>query len=85
VKGDDVKQLLADGASDEEIAEWLDANGTPKTAAEVDAWNDEVENFRPYDKPEKKEWFAEECAKVGIDPASSTLFDMLEADDKASF
>lgn len=85
VKGDDVKKLLADGASDEAVAEWLNSNGTPKTAAEITAWSDQTEGFRPYDVPDKKEWFVEECAKVGIDPSNSTLFDMLEADDKASF
>ncbi len=85
VKGEDVKKLLADGASDEAVAEWLDANGTPKTAEEVKAWGDQTEAFNPYTVPDKKEWFVEECTKVGIDPANSTLFDMLEADDKASF
>ncbi|MDB6140500.1 MAG: hypothetical protein JWO94_3572 [Verrucomicrobiaceae bacterium] len=85
VKGEDVKQLLADGASDDEVAQWLTANGTHKTEAEIKAWNEQTEGFKPYDVPDKKEWFVEECAKVGVDPATSTLFDMLEADDKTSF
>ena len=31
---------------------------------------------------EKKDWFIGVCAEAGIDPATSTLFDYLEADDK---
>ena len=85
VAGADVKKLLENGASNEEIAAWLDANGTPKTAEEITAWSDGIEAARPYDNPEKKDWFIGVCAEAGIDPATSTLFDYLEADDKASF
>jgi len=85
VTGADVKKLLAAGASDQEIAAWLDANGIPKTEAEKQAWSDSVEAARPYDHPEKKEWFIGVCAEVGIDPATSTLFDYLEVDDKECF
>src|SRR5438093_2359815 len=48
VKGTDVKPLLASGASDEQIAAWLDTHGTPRTAAEIEAWSDSVEAIRPY-------------------------------------
>jgi hypothetical protein len=85
VKGDDVKKLLEAGHSDEEIATWLDANGEPKTAEEKAAWSDGVEGARPYDIEDKKEWFIGVCAEAGVDPATSTLFDYLEADDKVSF
>jgi hypothetical protein len=85
VSGDDVKKLIAAGSSNEEIAAWLDANGTPKTAAEVKEWSDGCEAARPYDNPEKKDWFVGVCAEAGVDPATSTLFDYLEADDKVSF
>jgi hypothetical protein len=85
VKGDDVKKLLAEGSTNEEIAAWIDANGEPKTEEEKKAWSDSVEAARPYDNPEKKEWFIGVCAEAGCDPATSTLFDFLEADDKVSF
>lgn len=81
VKGEDVKQLLAKGATDEEVVAWLDTHGASKTAAEITAFSDSVEAARPYDSEDKKEWFIGECAKVGIDPAKSTLFDYLETDD----
>jgi hypothetical protein len=85
VDGKDVRKLLEDGANNEEIAAWLDANGDAKTADEKAAWSDSLEAARPYDNPEKKDWFIEVCGEAGIDPATSTLFDYLEADDKISF
>jgi len=81
VKGEDVKQLLANGATDEEIVAWLDTHGAAKTAAEITAFSDAVEAGRPYDNEEKREWFIGECARIGIDPAKSTLVDFLDADD----
>lgn len=85
VKGAEVEPVLASGASDEQVAAWLNAHGTPKTPAEVKAWSDSAEAQRPYENPEYKEWFAGECAKLGLKPETTTLFDYLEADDRASF
>lgn len=85
VTGADVQKLLAAGATDEEVAAWLDANGEAKTEAQKLAWSDSVEAANPYHHPDKKEWFTGACAEVGIDPATHTLFDYLEADDRLSF
>jgi len=85
VKGSDVKDLLATGASNEDVAKWLDTHGTPKTVAEIAAWSDSVEAAKPYEIPDKKEWFAGECAKVGLDPKTTTLFTFLETDDRLTF
>lgn len=85
VQGEDVKKLLEAGSSNEEIAAWLDANGEAKTEEEKKAWSDGVEAARPYDIPDKKEWFIGACAEAGCDPATSTLFDYLETDDKTTF
>ncbi len=85
VKGDDVKALLASGASDSDVATWLGSHGTPKTTDEIKVWSDSVEATKPYDMSDKRDWFVGECAKVGIDPKTSTLFDFLETDDKQSF
>src|SRR3954463_11801155 len=35
-----VRQALEAGASDEELAKYLDANGIPKTPEQVQAWSD---------------------------------------------
>ncbi len=85
VKGQDVREVLENGGSDETVAAWLDSHGDPKTEEEKNAWSDGIEAARPYDNPDKKEWFIGVCAEAGCDPASSTLFDFLEADDKTSF
>lgn len=85
VKGDEVKKLLEANASDDEIVEWLNTHGVKKSAEEIKAWSEGIEAARPYDNPEKKEWFIGVCNEVGIDPAKSTLFDFLDADDKKSF
>lgn len=85
VKGVNVRPVLESGASDEQIAAWLDTHGAPKTSAEVKAWSDSVEAQRPYENPEHKDWFASECSRLGLKPETTTLFDYLEADDRASF
>ena len=85
VKSDDVKALIASGASDEQVVSWFNQNGTPKTAEEIKAWGDGVAGYHPYENPEKKDWFVGECARNNIDPKTSTLFDFLEADDVNTF
>jgi len=84
VKGADFKAQIENGASDQQMAEWLDANGEKKTPEEIKRWSDEVEAASLYNDPEKREYFAEECQKLGLDPAKTPTFDWLEADDKAS-
>jgi Domain of unknown function (DUF5069) len=85
VQADEVKKLLASGATDAEVVSWFDTHGTTKSAEEIKTWSDGVEGYRPFDDPEKKEWFTGECDKVGLRPESSTLVDFLEADDAISF
>src|SRR5271156_3204921 len=85
VTGDEVKKLLASGATDEQVVVWLNSHGTPKTSEEIQAWSTGIEGYRPYDNPEKKDWFVGECAILGLKPEASTLVDYLETDDVASF
>lgn len=82
VTGDELKAQVERGASDEELVKWLDENGTRKTPEEVRAWSDEMESANPYDDPERREWYAEQLKPLGLDPATTPLFDWLEADDK---
>ncbi len=85
VTGADFKTQVENGASDEDLAAWLDKNGTPKTAEEIEDWSASVEATSPYGNPERREWFSEQCQSVGIDPSKNTLFDWLEVDDRVSF
>lgn len=84
VDGEDVRTVLLTGATDEEVAGWLNDHGTPRSAEEIQAWSDEMDRLTFYKSPEKKEWFSSECRRLGLDPARATLFEMLEADDLAS-
>jgi len=85
VKGDDFKAQIENGASDQEMVEWLNHNGEKKTPEEIKRWGDEVTANNPYNNPEKRDWFVENVKPLGLDPAKTTLFDWLDADDKASY
>ena len=78
----DIKQEIVGGADDQALAKFLDANGTEKTPEEIEGWSDSMDKMNPYNNPERKEWFAGECAELGLDPASTTLFKWLDAGDK---
>src|SRR4051812_22981389 len=85
VKGDDFKAEVEKGASDEEMAKWLDNHGDKKTPDEVKAWSDGIETANPYHNPEKRDWFVEQVSVYNLDPEKTTLFDWLDTDDKASY
>jgi hypothetical protein len=85
IVGDDFKAEVAKGASDEEMVKWLDSHGRPKTEEEKAAWAEEVNKATLYNDPEKREFFIEETKKLGLDPATTTLFDWLEKDDQVSY
>ena len=85
VKGDDFKAEVEKGAGDAEMAQWMDNHGEKKTPDEVKQWSDATEKSNSMmENPEKRDFFIEECRKLGLDPEKTTLFDWLEADDKAS-
>jgi uncharacterized protein DUF5069 len=87
-KGITAKQFTAavtTASTYEEVGAWLEANGTPKTATEIKAWSDGLEAGSMYQDPKKSAYFIENCKKVGINPETSSTFDWLDADDRASF
>jgi Domain of unknown function (DUF5069) len=84
VKGDDFKAQIEQGASDQEIVEWLDQSGEKKTPEEIRRWAEEVESSSLYSHPEKREFFSQEVRKLGLHPEKTTTFDWLEADDRVS-
>jgi hypothetical protein len=85
VQADDVKAVLASGASDEQVLAWFNEQGTQKNGDETEKWSTSVESYSPHSDPEKREWFDGECANLGLDPEKATLFDYLETDDRVSF
>jgi hypothetical protein len=84
VKGDDFKAQIEQGASDQEIVEWLNQSGEKKTPEEIKRWCEKVEMDSLYNDPEKRDFFVEEIKKLGLDPAKTTTFEWLELDDRVS-
>jgi hypothetical protein len=84
VKGDDFKAQIEQGASDQEIVEWLNQTGEKKMPDEIKRWADEGEASSLYNHPEKRDFFTEEVKKLGLDPAKTTTFEWLEVDDRVS-
>jgi len=85
ITGDQFTTVVEGLANNAEIGDWLLANGTPKTAAEIKTWSDATEAASLRDDPAKRAFFTEACTKLGLDPEKATMFDWLDADDRASF
>lgn len=81
----EVRKALEAGATDEEIAAYLDTHGASKTPQEVGAWSDGMEKATMHGDAQKGSWFDGECQKLGLDPANTSLFDWLDADDRATY
>jgi len=84
VKGDDFKAQIEQGASDQEMVEWLNQSGEKKTPTEIKRWSEKVEASSLYDDLEKHDYFVQETRKLGLDPEKTTTFDWLEIDDRVS-
>jgi hypothetical protein len=84
ITGGDFKTEVEKGLGDQEMVEWVDSHGTKKSPEEIKTWSDQVEATNPSQDPEKREWFEEQLKPLGLDPATTTLFDWLEVDDKVS-
>ncbi|MGH7936484.1 MAG: DUF5069 domain-containing protein [Chthoniobacterales bacterium] len=85
IKGDDFKAEVAKGKSDEEMAKWVDEHGQQKSAEEKKQLVDEMMKASLYNNPEKRDYFIEETKKLGLDPATTTLFQWLDKDDHVSY
>jgi len=69
----------------EEVGSWLLASGTTKTPVEIKTWSEAMEASSPMKNPEKRTAFIQNCSKLMLNPQMNTTFDLLEADDRASF
>lgn len=85
INGEQFKAAVKAAKTYEEIGNWLQTNGAKKAPEEIKAWSDRVEADSMMNDPEKRAYFEENCTKLGLKPESSTTFDWLEADDRASF
>jgi hypothetical protein len=85
ITGEQFKTAVQASKNYEDIGAWLQAHGTAKTSAEIKTWSDEMEAGSPMKNPERRAYFIENCSKLGLNPETTTTFDWLEADDRASF
>jgi len=85
ITGEQFKEAVQNSENYEDVGAWLLANGTHRTAEEIKKWSDQTEAYSLYNDPEKRASFVDNCTKLGLDPKKATLFDWLEADDRASF
>jgi hypothetical protein len=85
ITADDFRSWTLEAGSDSEILARLEASGIRRSAEEVIAWSMEREEFRPWRDAASREWFAEECKRLGLNPETTTLFEYLEIDDRMSF
>lgn len=85
ITGAQFTSAVASAKNNEDVGTWLQTNGTTKTADEIKAWSDGVEASSMMKNPEKRDFFVTDCKRLGIDPETSSTFDWLEEDDRASF
>ena len=86
INADEFKALVETGADDNAIGAWVMEHGTAKTEDEVKVWSDHFRSDFSYaTDPNKSEWFKGECERLALNPATTTLFDYLDVDDKVSF
>jgi len=85
IKGDDFRAFVETGASDDEIARWVDRTGTCRGEEEKRGWCEDRMKFNFNDVPEKRDWYAEQLKPLGLDPKTTPLFDWLETDDRVSY
>ncbi len=85
ITADQFKAVVQAAKSDEEIGAWLQANGTAKTPAEIQAWSEKMDAGSMMKNPEKRAYFIAECSKLGLNPETNTTFDWLDADDRECF
>ena len=84
VTAEDFKAQIEQGASDQEMIEWLNRSGEKKTPAQIGRWSEKVEASSLYDDLEKHDFFVQQTRKLGLDPEKTTTFDWLEVDDRIS-
>ena len=82
ITGEQFKTAVKTSTNYEDVGAWLQANGTAKTPAEIKMWSDQTEASSPMKNPEKRSYFIESCAALGLNPQMNSTFDWLEADDR---
>jgi hypothetical protein len=85
ITGDQFTAAVKAAKNYDEVGIWLLANGTAKSAPEIEDWSDDQEGDSLMKIPEKRDHFIESCHRLGLNPDKTTTFEWLEADDRFSF
>ena len=85
ITGEQFKTAVQAAKSYEDVGAWLQISGTAKTPAEIRIWSDAMESSSLIKDPEKRSYFIEDCARLGLNPQMNSTFDWLEADDRSTF
>lgn len=59
LKGDDFKAFVATGATDAEVAAWIEAHATQRPRSEVVQWNNKMRDMRLSEMPDRLQLFFE--------------------------
>jgi Domain of unknown function (DUF5069) len=83
IDGDDFESVANELMDDQQILQWIQANGTAHSSAEREAWNEALITKVP-DTPEKKARFQHILAELGGDGRESvkTYFDLIEFEER---
>ncbi len=87
LEAEPLKAQLAEGKSDSEILEWINANAKHKRSEwEIDQWSCYMERRGPDSDPETLKYFADMVGKVANGRSDIRSFaDLLDLDDYVSF
>ncbi|MEN9649377.1 MAG: hypothetical protein RL094_344 [Candidatus Parcubacteria bacterium] len=87
IKGEELRAKLEAGATDEEIGTWV-KEASKKSDEEIKAWSESFKSdfsYAHHPDAGKQAWFRGECERLGLNADTTTLFDYLDVDDKATF
>ena len=85
ITADQFKAAVRAAKNYDEVGAWLVANGTAKTPPEIEDWSEDMEAGSLMKNTEKRDYFIEDCHRLGLNPDKTTTFGWLEADDRFSF
>jgi len=85
ITADQFKAAVQAAKNYDEVGAWLVASGTAKTPPEIEDWSEDMEAGSLMNNTEKRDYFIEDCHRLGLNPDKTTTFGWLEADDRFSF
>lgn len=72
-------------ATDDELVDFVKKSGNQKTDKEISEWSEEMCKMTYHGDGDGGDWFDGECIRLGLNPSNTTLFQMLDEDDKYLF